>query len=81
MPEAPVYQNYRLVSAQGDVRTAGQSSSMKPEPVTGCMKPPAHDQFRARVGSADARHVGTALRGTQRVGHRPPVASESLPWL
>jgi hypothetical protein len=73
VPKASMYQYHRLISAQGDVWTAGQTSSMKPEPVACCVQPSAHDQLRARVGSADSGHVGAALRRTQAVDHYPAM--------
>jgi hypothetical protein len=46
---------------------------MKAEPIPGSMERSPHDQFRPRVGGANASHVGAALPGIQPISHRPAI--------
>jgi hypothetical protein len=78
VPEASMYQDDRLVPPQGDVRMARKTSNMQTKSVACCVQPPADDQFRARVGPANAGHVCTTLKCAQRVRHGSAAPSESL---
>jgi hypothetical protein len=63
VPKAAMHENHGPVSAQNEIRRAGQSSIMQPEPEAERVKHPAHDQLRLGILSPNGAHVGTASLG------------------
>ncbi len=77
VPEAAVYEHYRAVSRQHDVRVARQLSLVEPIAEAERMQPSADSKLRLRILATDAGHH-PAARGLVHDIHAAQAASNDF---